>query len=575
MHPQTSNSNIMTPRFEGFFIQMVTPGLEDKCQEIVTTVLSENWQVKPIDKHSTEFEITLEDDALSIQQAWDKSYELQSHPEIVDVEPLFAVPIAEARDGDELQPRLTSFEDPLAEESTNVYWGLEQMRILQVWEKYFPDPNQLPGHGVVIAHPDTGYTHHPEITENLLLEKGHNFIRPEREPLDLLETSGGEVINNPGHGTSTASLMISPPDAQGNYSNDKYVVGVAPGAKLVPLRVSYSVVLLSTRALAQAIQYAADNGCHVINISLGTAFPNRRLRSAIAYAQERGVIIVAASGTMVPYVIYPAAYDEVIAVSGSNIRREIWRGASRGRRVDVTAPAQALWHAKPRKKDDVFTFNIEQDSGTSFSAPLVAGVAALWLSYHDRDKLIERYGAPNIPIIFNQMLQESCDRFPTWEPNKFGAGIVNAEKLMAAPLPDIGNQSVITPGLALQKYTPVEDGEGDIFLDLFESQNDRQGEFVLTQARLNEGLAELLQFTEAELPQILQEFGKELAFHFVVNPQLYEEFAASLRSDKPSFMAQVTTKTTQSVNNQNTIREMLLTQGVSTNLNRKLLEIKS
>ncbi len=561
----------MTPRFEGFFIQMAAPGLGDKCQEIVTTVLGENWQVKPIGSHSTEFEITLEDDALSIQQAWNKSYELQSHSDIVDVEPLFAVPIAEARDGDELQPRLTSFEDPLDEESTDVHWGLEQMGVLQVWEKYFPEPNQLPGHGVVIAHPDTGYTHHPEITGNLLLEKGRNFIRPEREPLDLLQRSGGEVINNPGHGTSTASLMISPPQAQGSYTNGKYVVGVAPGAKLVPLRVSYSVVLLSIRTLASAIEYAADNGCHIINISLGTAFPNARLRSAIAYAQERGLIIVAASGTMVPYVVYPAAYDEVIAVCGSNIRREIWRGASRGKKVDVTAPAQALWHAKTRKQDDVFTFNIEQDSGTSFSAPLVAGVAALWLSYHGRDKLIERYGAENIPIIFNQMLKESCDRFPTWEPDKFGAGIVNAEKLMAAPLPNNVNQSVMAPGLAFQQYTPVENGEGDIFLDLFESQNDEQEELVVTQALLNEHLAQLLQVTEAELPQRLQEFGKELAFHFVVNPQLYEQFAASLRPRQPSFMAQFQTKATQLSNNQNSIREMLLTQGVSERLNRKLL----
>ena len=550
---------------------MAAPGLGDKCQEIVTTVLGENWQVKPIGSHSTEFEITLEDDALSIQQAWNKSYELQSHSDIVDVEPLFAVPIAEARDGDELQPRLTSFEDPLDEESTDVHWGLEQMGVLQVWEKYFPEPNQLPGHGVVIAHPDTGYTHHPEITGNLLLEKGRNFIRPEREPLDLLQRSGGEVINNPGHGTSTASLMISPPQAQGSYTNGKYVVGVAPGAKLVPLRVSYSVVLLSIRTLASAIEYAADNGCHIINISLGTAFPNARLRSAIAYAQERGLIIVAASGTMVPYVVYPAAYDEVIAVCGSNIRREIWRGASRGKKVDVTAPAQALWHAKTRKQDDVFTFNIEQDSGTSFSAPLVAGVAALWLSYHGRDKLIERYGAENIPIIFNQMLKESCDRFPTWEPDKFGAGIVNAEKLMAAPLPNNVNQSVMAPGLAFQQYTPVENGEGDIFLDLFESQNDEQEELVVTQALLNEHLAQLLQVTEAELPQRLQEFGKELAFHFVVNPQLYEQFAASLRPRQPSFMAQFQTKATQLSNNQNSIREMLLTQGVSERLNRKLL----
>ena len=223
--------------------------------------------------------------------------------------------------------------------------------------------------------------------------------------------------------------------------------------------------MLNTSTLAEAIKHAADNGCHVISISLGTAFPNSRLREAITYAQKRGLIIVAASGTMVPYVVYPAAYDEVTAVCGSNIRQEIWWGASRGKKVDVTAPGQALWHAKTRKKNGDWQHNIEQDSGTSFSAPLVAGVAALWLSYHGRDKLIERYGIENIPVIFNRMLQENCDRFPSWKPNKFGAGIVNVAKLMAAPLPDIREreQGAMSKGekrsLTIQRHTPVHKDE--------------------------------------------------------------------------------------------------------------------
>ncbi|CDN10527.1 peptidase S8 and S53, subtilisin, kexin, sedolisin [Richelia intracellularis] len=178
--------------------------------------------------------------------------------------------------------------------------------------------------------------------DNILLEQGYDFLKGDKAPTDPLEKSGGEIINNLGHGTSTASLMISSPQAQGSYDNGKYVTGVAPGAKLVPLRVSYSVVLLNTSKLAQGIKHAADNGCHLISISLGTAFPNSRLREPITYAQKQGLIIVAASGTIVPYIVYPAASDEVIAVCGSNIRREIWWAASRGKKVDVTAPGQTL-----------------------------------------------------------------------------------------------------------------------------------------------------------------------------------------------------------------------------------------
>jgi thermitase len=558
---QTNNSNILPPRFEGFFLQMVNPGLEARCQEIVTKILGQDWQIKLVGESLTEFEITLRDDALSVKDAWDKSYELRSQANVIDVEPLFAVPFTEAR---KLEPQKI-FDTQIAKESEDVYWGLKQMGVLKVWEKYFPDPNQLPGHGIVIAHPDTGYTQHPEIVDNLLLERGYDFLKTDNDPTDTLEESGGEVINNPGHGTSTASLMISPQQAQGTYANGKYVTGVAPGAKVVPLRISYSVVLLNIRNLAEAIEYAADNGCHVISISMGTALPNPRLKSAIAYAQKRGLIIVAASGTMVPYVVYPAAYDEVIAVCGSNIRREIWQGASRGKMVDVTAPAQALWHAKTRKNDNGgFQYNIEQDSGTSFSAPLVAGVAALWLSYHGRDKLIQRYGAENIPIIFNQMLRDCCDRFPTWKPNKFGAGIVNVEKLMAAPLPDNVTQK------------PVQKDECEAFLRLFDNELE---EIVRDRGLLNQNLAQLLQVGKTQLPQRLQEVGRELAFYLAVNPELYKQFATSLHH-QPSFITQLfgkvfklfSRKTALLSINRNPIRQMLLSQGVSETLSQKLVK---
>ncbi|AFZ02099.1 S8 family peptidase [Calothrix sp. PCC 6303] len=558
--------NPETSRFEGFFLQMVTPGLENECREIVEKVLGADWQVKSIGDNSTEFEISLRDDALSSKDAWDKSYNMRSQPGVIDAEPLFAVPVADIKPDLDLSREL--FSDEIAKESGDVTWGLQQMRVLDVWQKYFPDPNKLPGHGIVIGHPDTGYTQHPEVINNLLLDKGFNYIKRTKDPLDTLETSGGEIINNPGHGTSTASLIISPPGAQGNYANGKYVTGVAPGAKVLPLRVTYSVVLLSTRSLAEAIEYATDNGCHVITISLGTGLPNRRLRSAILYAQKRGVIIVAASGTMIPYVVYPAAYDEVIAVTGSNIRREIWGGASRGKKVDVTAPGQALWHAKTRKENGELTYNIEQDSGTSFSAPLVAGVAALWLSYHGRDQLIERYGAENIPSIFNQLLRDSCEKFPTWKPNKFGAGIVNAEKLLATPLPDNVNNSFISSALALQQHSPVDSGEIETFEHLFESQIPTSNS-ISKMSKLNSSLAQLLQTDENHLPEKLKQVGKELAFHFATNPELYQEFVSALQDEEETVAQGLLGTQLESPGNKS-LSNILLQQGVSNVLHDQL-----
>ena len=602
---QQTNPNILTPKFEGFFMEMVMPDLEDRCREIVTNVLGDRWNITPIGDNFTEFEITLNnDETLSVKQAWDKTYELRSQPGTVDVEPLFAVPALESRRDSEIAqgqtPRRSSsnslldliFEllnslldlfssggkevrgfneaSPLAED---ISWVLRSLKIFEVWKRYFPDPNKLPGHGIIIAHPDTGYTEHPEIIDNLLLSEGYDFVSEDEDETDPLERSRTEIINNPGHGTSTASVIISSPGAEADYSNDKHITGIAPGAKLVPLRVSYSVVLLSNRNLAKSIEYAADKGFHIISISLGTAFYNKRLRSAIVYAQKRGVIIVAASGTWIPYVIFPAAYDEVIAVCGSTAEGGVWRGASRGKKVDVCAPGDGIWYAKTAKENGKLEYRIEQGQGTSFSAPFVAGLAALWLSHHGRDKLIERYGAEKIPFIFNQLLRETCDVPPNWKPKRFGAGIVNAEKLLAAPLPDNVNKSVIPPAFALQQHTMVESGELDTFAHLFEPQSE-DVEDNMNSVKFN--LAELLQTTETELPKRLKEVGQELAFCFAANRELYNKFAASLV--KESKEEQLPTRQFQSMvsqplNYQNDLRQMLLQEGISETLNRKLINI--
>jgi thermitase len=361
--------------------------------------------------------------------------------------------------------------------------------------------------------------------------------------------------------------MVSPPLAQGNYDNGKYVTGIAPGAKLVPLRVSYSVVLLSNRNLAQAIEYAADKGFHIVSISLGAAFYNKRLRTAILYAQKRGVIIIAASGTWVPFVVFPAAYDEVIAVGGSTVNRKIWIGSPRGRKVDVLAPGKGVWYARTVKEEGELKYKIKQGSGTSLSTPLIAGVAALWLSYHGRDNLVRRYGAEKIPFIFNQLLRETCDVPPNWQPNRYGAGIVNAAKLLDAPLPDNVNRSVIPPAFALQQHTIIESGELDTFAHMFESEE-------MSLNSLNSQLAQLLKTNETELPKKLKEVGQELSFCFAANGELYEKFAKSLNQEKGDRQQPLSREfqslAVQPSDSGKEMRDMLLNLGVSDNLNRKL-----
>src|SRR3954454_5096193 len=141
-------------------------------------------------------------------------------------------------------------------------------------------------------HPDTGYRRHPEIAANLLIGLGRDLFRNDDDPEDELQKTF--AWQNGGHGTGTASVIVSPRGAaDGNPQNA--VSGTAPHAKLVPFRVSDSVVVLDTLNLARAIELATDRGVHVISISMG-GLGSDRLHDAVVYATSRGVIVLAAAG---------------------------------------------------------------------------------------------------------------------------------------------------------------------------------------------------------------------------------------------------------------------------------------
>ncbi|WP_242055285.1 MULTISPECIES: S8 family peptidase [Nostocales] len=569
-----NNPNDLSPKFEGFFLEMAMPRQKQRVQEIVTEAFGLDGNVKQIGDNLTEFEVTLNKKVLSVKEAWDKSYNLRSQPGVVDAQPLFAVPLSDREDLNQ-EPEV-GMERTINNLNTDVEWSLKQMRVFEAWKRFFPDPKRPPGHGVIIGLPDTGYTEHPEIITNILVKKGYDFLKNDKDPKDELEAPSTVLLPAPSHGTYTSSLMSSPRGRQGNYPSGKGMTGVAPGAKIIPLRVCYSVILLSVLNLAKAIEYAADNGAHVLSISLGCGLFNKRLRSAITYAQKRGLIIVAAAGNFVPYVVWPAAYEEVIAVTGCDAQGNIWKGSARGRQVDVTAPCDGVWCAKTKKKNGKIEYDVEPGTGTSLCTPQVAGVAALWLSYHGRDQLIQRYGAEKIPFIFNQILRDSCEKFPTWQPNKFGEGIVNAEKVLAAPLPDNVTRSIIAPAQALQQHPAIDNGRLDTFTHLFEkqlfdSQEKANLKVVEDNKKLQASLAELLQTTETQLPQRLKEVGQELAFYFATKEELYQQLAETLKSEKsnPNKLKTRTLTESSKPKNLDSVRETLL-QNVSEVLKAKL-----
>jgi len=370
--------------------------------------------------------------ALPEPDSWDLAYTLRDGvPDLLSAEPIVPVPGM----GDDVD----AVPDPRAfggfsrgdhiPESDPIDWALAKMNVRQAWDTLTQRfPGQRPGEGTIVGHPDTGYTDHPELITNLALDlqRGRNFKDSgQTVPVDPLTGRAA------GHGTATASVMVS----AGTTQVHPGVFGIAPGASLAPLRVLDSVVHFSWGNLSKALYHAADSGCHVVSMSLGGAWGGDSLRAAIRYATQRGVILISAAGNHTPFVVFPAAYPEVIAMAASNARDGLWSGSALGKAVAATAPGESVWRGKSDSdRTGQPAFEVARSSGTSYATALTAGACALWLQRHGRAALFARYGV-GLGEAFRSVLQSSTRKVPGWPKKKAGPGIVDAGALVNAALP--------------------------------------------------------------------------------------------------------------------------------------------
>jgi serine protease len=258
----------------------------------------------------------------------------------------------------------------------------------------------------------------------VLASLGYDFVGSKADPVDPMR---GQY---PGHGAATASVIMS---ARGRGSEPQ-VDGIAPGARLVPLRVSDSVIHISFANVRKAVLHAAGH-VQVISMSLGGPFPSRALRRALAQAAERGVITVAAAGNQYPFVVYPARYPEVLAVAASNCARAAWKNTTRGSAVDCSAPGETVWRAQSRLVKGVPRYDVAPSSGSSYAAAIVAGVCALWVDHRGHQALFQRYGAKLAAAFRKVVMEAGCETPSGWDDDTLGAGIIHAGKVLAARLP--------------------------------------------------------------------------------------------------------------------------------------------
>jgi type VII secretion-associated serine protease mycosin len=221
---------------------------------------------------------------------------------------------------------------------------------------------------LIVAVIDTGVDpNHPDLKGKLV--NGYNFV-----------DNNSDFTDKVGHGTFVASLIAAP-------ANDKVgISGVAPGVKIMPLKVLNTRKDGSSVQIGRAIRYAVDNGAKVINVSLGSPVASRSIKSAVDYALSKNVVIVAASGNEGDeenYPSYPASFSGVISVGATTSKDEIAAFSTHNRAVSLSAPGVNIVGARSSQNQICRPYTSNNyciSSGTSFSAPYVAGAAALLLS---------------------------------------------------------------------------------------------------------------------------------------------------------------------------------------------------
>ena len=313
----------------------------------------------------------------------------------------------------------------------------------------FAEPNQLVEPGVVPNDPNYGNAWHlPKIeapaawdiakANGVLVavcDTGVNGGLPDPAPVLRGDLGWNTASNNSdwspiaGHGTLVSGAVAAA------TNNGIGVAGVAWGAQVIPVRISNNTD--GTAYVSDAvkcIQYAADKGARVINLSYRMASYSA-IDSAAAYARQRGAVTLVAAGNEGSQLNWPD-FPNFLAVSATTWDDSRAGYSSFGTYVDVAAPGTSI-------QTTYVTGGYGGASGTSMAAPVAAGIVALI------------FGAnPNLSASAAEaILLQSADNIGS--ANEFGAGRVNARAAVAlasgAPAPTPTATSTPAPPTA----TPV------------------------------------------------------------------------------------------------------------------------
>lgn len=300
------------------------------------------------------------------------------------------------------------------------------------------------GAGVTVAVVDTGADFdNPDLAANLISVPGSNLLQntayrcPFQRALRGAKSSHAVAQDDQGHGTHVSGTIAA---VTGNGAG---VAGVAPAAKVLPVKVLDSGGSGNDRTVAAGICFAADNGAKVINLSRGydpaasivVTTLGEDVSRAIDYAYAKGAALpIAAGNEGFPACDFPGSAAHALCV-GSVDRRDLKSYFSNfGANLGVMAPGglgsvfcsddEDIWSTMlPGSSYDCGSDGYETLAGTSMATPHAAGVAAL---------VVARFGAAATPDFVYAKLKATADDLGAPGPDPaYGYGRVNAQRAVA------------------------------------------------------------------------------------------------------------------------------------------------
>jgi len=242
--------------------------------------------------------------------------------------------------------------DPEWTNSTH-QWGMQRINANWAW-------NITRGsRSVLTAIVDTGIDYNHEDLNRSYVLGGFDWVNNDNDPMD-----------DEGHGTHCAGLVAA------EINNGKGIAGLAQ-VRIMAEKSIDADGYGKPSDLANGILHAADQGANIISMSWGTYFRSNAIYDAVQHANNAGALLLAAAGNEEwSGRLYPAAFNEVIAVTATIIGDKPAEYTNYGNWVELAAPggnrACPLWSTlRDNKYGDWYTY------GTSVAVPHVAGVAAL------------------------------------------------------------------------------------------------------------------------------------------------------------------------------------------------------